>query len=280
MIVDKSRVKFVNGKFILSTNDKSNPVQLVRQKESGNDHDVVIHLSDGSQFDDRIENFKNLVDLTTNKLFGFKYTIHANASKYAAHHQDIELNGDEFADARQELVDNELDKFNQSIIKLIFDTPRVYEIFSSDDTIVKPSERVWYQHVDVNLKKFTMPRVAESKYGGVNFEHVWSDITVSFFCVVLCPLEHIDEIRELVHDLVYEELCRSRRSYPARICDIDVSTSYPTFETRTVNDFFTQNLSSTSVSINVTTNDKKTFMKRFTSNEELDIMSLFDGNVE
>ena len=32
MIVDPSRVKFVNGKFILATNDKSNPIQLVRQK--------------------------------------------------------------------------------------------------------------------------------------------------------------------------------------------------------------------------------------------------------
>lgn len=56
MIVDPACVKFVNGKFILSTNDKSNPIQIVRQIEKGNDNDVIIHLSDGTRFEDRICN--------------------------------------------------------------------------------------------------------------------------------------------------------------------------------------------------------------------------------
>ena len=42
MINDPAKVKFVNGKYISSTNNKSNPVQIVRQKESGNDHDIMV----------------------------------------------------------------------------------------------------------------------------------------------------------------------------------------------------------------------------------------------
>lgn len=70
---DPACIKFINGKFILATNDAANPISLVRQKAKSNETDVVVTLTTGEMYDDTIESITRLVEVTSNK--GWMVTI-------------------------------------------------------------------------------------------------------------------------------------------------------------------------------------------------------------
>ncbi len=64
---DPAELKFVNGKFILSTNDPKNPVRTIRQLEKNNTNSVVISMTDGQLYDDRLETLQDLISTTSNR---------------------------------------------------------------------------------------------------------------------------------------------------------------------------------------------------------------------
>lgn len=64
---DPACIKFINGKFVLATNDPSNPVALVRQKTKGIETDVLVTLSNGETYEDTISSISHLVEVTSNK---------------------------------------------------------------------------------------------------------------------------------------------------------------------------------------------------------------------
>lgn len=79
---DPAEIKFVNNKFILATNDKNNPIQMVRQLEKDNVNKVLISLSNGESYQDNIESLQDLIAITSNEAwnvvfnFGFYLSIY------------------------------------------------------------------------------------------------------------------------------------------------------------------------------------------------------------
>lgn len=73
---DPACIKFINGRFILATNDPVNPITLVRQKTKGIDTDVIVTLSTGEMYDDVIDSISQLIEVTSNK--GWLISIDTN----------------------------------------------------------------------------------------------------------------------------------------------------------------------------------------------------------
>ena len=66
MIMDSAPipvVKFINNKFILATNDPTNPIQIVRQLSS-DERNVQVTLSSGEHFEEYLDSHTELVALT------------------------------------------------------------------------------------------------------------------------------------------------------------------------------------------------------------------------
>lgn len=66
---DPTTLKFVNGKFVLATNDPKNPVQLIRQLHKDDTTKVVIYLTNGVSYEDTIESLEDLIEISGNKAF-------------------------------------------------------------------------------------------------------------------------------------------------------------------------------------------------------------------
>jgi hypothetical protein len=64
---DPAQIRFINSKFLLATNDESNPVRLARQITADNEHDVAITLQTGEVYTDTINSVHDLIALTSNQ---------------------------------------------------------------------------------------------------------------------------------------------------------------------------------------------------------------------
>ena len=64
---DPAEIKFINKKFILATNDKKNPIQMVRQLYAGDENNVMISLSNGETYQEYFDSLQDLISVTSNK---------------------------------------------------------------------------------------------------------------------------------------------------------------------------------------------------------------------
>ena len=64
---DPAEIKFINKKFILATNDKKNPIQMVRQIKAGDENNVLVSLSNGETYQEYFDSIQDLISVTSNK---------------------------------------------------------------------------------------------------------------------------------------------------------------------------------------------------------------------
>lgn len=79
---DPTTLKFVNGKFVLATNDPKNPVQLIRQLHKNDTSKVVIYLANGISYEDSIDSLEDLIDISGNKAFEVVLNFEISISVY------------------------------------------------------------------------------------------------------------------------------------------------------------------------------------------------------
>jgi hypothetical protein len=268
MINDPAQVKFINNKFILSTNDKSNPISIIRQKQPGNENDVIIHLSDGTQFDDHIEKFKDLVSITSNKLYTLRYNITVEIFRSFEYLDNCDNN---FL-SEDEIINIELEKLGDIFSKIAYDQPDISSLFSSNSAILNSYERDWNRGLSISGTNVRLPRI-DNNGNNPELHFLRGDFTFSFFWLVLCQCEYVydffEEFGKELDDLYLGE----HHGYKLRIINRRVLS--PVMNDMLLDDFFKHQNDDHGVFIDISTNDGKYFKNKFTSDEKLDIISLF-----
>ena len=99
---DPAEIKFINKKFILATNDKKNPVQMVRQMSAGDDSNVMVSLSNGDTYKEYFDSLQDLISVTSNRAWTCTITCTFHFRAYGNNdHETVQHNLDKALTALQ-----------------------------------------------------------------------------------------------------------------------------------------------------------------------------------
>jgi hypothetical protein len=123
-----------------------------------------------------------------------------------------------------------------------------------------------------------LPYVKKDSYGD-ELSHVYGDFSIRYHGLVLCPDEAIEDFLKQSED--DGQAYYRRLKPPARICERYLIGHGAQLVEKTVADFFTADFDKCDFRVTISTagQDKKYFEKKFTSDDEYDIVSMFDKDL-
>lgn len=160
---DPTTLKFINGKFVLATNDPKNPVQLIRQIHKDDTSKVVIYLANGVSYEDHIESLEDLIEISGNK--AYEVTV------------EYEISLAIYEGCSPKAIERAFKKF------LTFDCTFKPDFYLQTNKMIQ--QRIRPARMDVDLPFVKRHDDFKSQNG-----------TITFTYLVIAPPQHISEIFE------------------------------------------------------------------------------------
>lgn len=184
---DPAQLKIVNGKFILATNDPTNPVSLIRQKTAGNDTSVIITLSNGDSYDDTIQSVQQLVEVTSNKKWGINIEVEFELHTYGAGH-------------------NILTNINNALIRVL-----TYSYCPTDNYYLPTNHMI--------PKRFSLDQFTTHLDFCSRSDYIRGSGLTTLSYSVISPPEHISAITDLIAESLIVDFRQNIRGAPGLTID-------------------------------------------------------------